>query len=138
RANEAEFRGELERSEIPVDDADARAFSYRFRGVAVDAGRSTSPDAIGRHVERRIRELRPDRVLVNDDKIRVLLRAALAAGDAERVVLLLQTVTNAPFGLLAVAPDAEQTQRMHEARAVLAISGLLPRYLARYGGPQSA
>src|SRR5215218_3060052 len=89
------------------------------------------------HVERRTPELAPDWVLVNDDKGRVLLDGALAAAGGAHVVLVLQTITNAPFGPLSVAPNREHARRMHEARAVVAISVFLQRYLYRHGALDS-
>ena len=93
------------------------------------------PDA--EYVERRTRELRPDWVLVNDDKLRLLLPSALDAAPADRIVLMLQTITNAPFGPLSIAPSRGQTRRMRRARAIVTISAFLQRYLARYGRLES-
>ena len=132
-----EFREEMERRGLAVRERDASVSSYRFRGVDVDALHSPSRQQMSEHVERRTREFHPDWVLVNDDKIRVLLNGALAAAGPDRVVLLLQTITNTPFGPLAVAPSREQTRRMHEVRAIVTISVFLQRYLARYGRLQS-
>jgi len=132
-ASDPEFHDEMESRGLAARELDAHVFRYRFRGVEVDAVRSPSAGQMREHVERRTRELRPDWVLVNDDKVRVLLDGALAAAGGERVVLLLQTITNAPFGPLSLAPSREQTRRMHEARAIVAISVFLQRYLARYG-----
>src|SRR5439155_5766126 len=70
---------------------------------------------------RRIREFAPDLVIVTDDKRRFLLRSALEAAP-ERVVLVLQTIVQLPFGPLAVCEDAKQTELMHRARAVFVIS----------------
>jgi glycosyltransferase involved in cell wall biosynthesis len=135
--NEVEFREEMERRGLAVRERDPGVFSYRFRGVDVDALHAPTPQRLRGHVERRTREFQPDWVLVNDDKARVLLDAALAAAGPERVVLLLQTITNTPFGPLAVAPDRRQTQRMREVRAIVAISAFLQRYLAGHGRLQS-
>jgi len=132
-----EFREEMQRRDLAVTEAVEGVSSYRFRGVDVDAVHSSSGERMSEHVERRTREFQPDWVLVNDDKARVLLKGALAAADPDRVVLLLQTITNTPFGPLAVAHSSEQTRRMHEVRAIVTISVFLQRYLARYGGLQS-
>jgi glycosyltransferase involved in cell wall biosynthesis len=136
-ANAREFREEMARRELEVQDRDGSVFSYRFRGVEVDALLSLEPQATHEQVVRRVRELDPDWVLVNDDKARVLLAAALAAAGPERVVLLLQTITNTPFGPLAVAPSPEHAQCMRRVRAIVTISVFLQLYLARYGGLQS-
>ena len=135
-ANAREFREEMERRAIPVRER-AGAYSYRFRGVDVEAVQPAAPDELRRHAERRARELDPDWVVVNDDKRRVLLAGALAAAGGERVVLLLQTITNMPFGPVAVAPSLEQTQRMREVRGIAAISVFLQRYLAWYADLES-
>jgi glycosyltransferase involved in cell wall biosynthesis len=128
-----EFLKEMNRREIAVHEDGEAVFSYRFNNVDVVA--VDSPE--GPQLEERIRELEPDWVLVNDDKRRVLLSAALAAAGPERVVLLLQTITNTPFGPLARAPSPEQTQRMREVRAIATISVYLQEYLARHGGLES-
>ena len=104
-ANDHEFREEMERRGLAVRARGPNVFSYRFRGVDVDALHAPSPAQMREHVERRTRELNPDWVLVNDDKGRVLVAAALSAAGRERVVLVLQTITNTPFGPLAVAPS---------------------------------
>ena len=123
---------EMERRGIALR-RDANTTSYRLRGVDVVA--LHSPDR--QQVERLTRKLEPDWVLVNDDKGRLLLGAALSAIGPERIVLLLQTITNTPFGPLARAPSSEQTRRMHEVRAIVTISAFLQDYLTRYGGLES-
>jgi glycosyltransferase involved in cell wall biosynthesis len=130
---EAEFREEMSRRGIEVREGSPSVFSYRFRGVDVDA---LSVPATA-DVVRRVRDLRPDWVLVNDDKLRLLLHSALTAAGPERVVLVLQTITNTPFGPLSLAPSPEQAQWMRRARAIVVISGFLQRYLTRYGGLES-
>ena len=136
-ADPGEFREEMQRRDIAVHAPAPGVFSYRFRGVDVDALHSPSSRQVREHIGRRARELNPDWVLVNDDKGRVLLEAALSAVGPKRVVLVLQTITNTPFGPLAVAPSPEHTQRMHEVRAIVTISGFLQSYVARYGGLES-
>jgi glycosyltransferase involved in cell wall biosynthesis len=134
--NPSEFREEMERRQIDVSE-EPSAYSYRSRGVDVEALHDFDPRLVHERVERRTRELDPDWVLVNDDKRRVLLSAGLAAAGPERVVLVLQTITNTPFGPLAVAPSDEQTQRMREVRAIVAISVFLQEYLERHGRLES-
>lgn len=135
--NALEFREEMDRRGLAVHERDTGVFSYRFRGVDVDALHALSRQQTVEHVARRTREFNPDWVLVNDDKGRVLLDGALAAAGPNRVVLLLQTITNTPFGPFAIAPSRRQTRRMHEVRAIATISVFLQRYLARYGRLQS-
>jgi glycosyltransferase involved in cell wall biosynthesis len=132
-----EFRDEMEARRIPVRERPG-VFSYRFRGVDATAFRATSTEAVREQAELRLQEFEPDWVLVNDDKRRVLLGAALAGAGPQKVVLLLQTITNMPFGPLAAAPSPEQTDRMREARAIATISMFLQRYLARHGGLASS
>jgi glycosyltransferase involved in cell wall biosynthesis len=136
-ANDREFREEMERRGLEVRARVPGVSSYRFRGVDVDAVHAPSPEQVREHIGRRTRELDPDWVLVNDDKGRVLVAAALSAAGRERVVLVLQTITNAPFGPLAVAPSREHAQRMHEVRAIVTISAFLQRYVAEHGGLHS-
>jgi glycosyltransferase involved in cell wall biosynthesis len=127
-----EFDEEMARRGIAVR-RETNASSYRFRGVDVVA--LHSPD--GHQIERLTQRLEADWVIVNDDKGRLLLGAALSAVGAERVVLLLQTITNAPFGPLAREPSSEQTRRMHEVRGIATISVFLQDYLVREGGLES-
>jgi glycosyltransferase involved in cell wall biosynthesis len=131
--NALEFREEMERRGVAVREEGEGVASYRSRGVDVVALHYPKRQ----QVEQRVRQLNPDWVLVNDDKGRLLLEAAASAVGPKRVVLVLQTITNAPFGPLAVAPSREHARRMREVRAIVAISGFLQRYLARYGRLQS-
>lgn len=132
-ADEAELRAEMARRSIAVAHERSFVFSYRHRGVDVDAVCFPTAEGLHAHVERRIGEFRPDWVIVNDDKLRLLLGPALAAAGPERVVLLLQTITNAPFGPLSLAPSGAHARRMREVRAIVTISGFLQGYLARHG-----
>jgi glycosyltransferase involved in cell wall biosynthesis len=127
----SEFRGEMERRGISARERSGVS-SYRFRAVEVEAVHS--PEELREHAVRRTLEFEPDWVIVNDDKRRVLLESALGGAGGDKVVLLLQTITNTPFGPLAVAPSPEQTQRMREVRAIATISVFLQRYLNRYAG----
>jgi glycosyltransferase involved in cell wall biosynthesis len=133
-SDEAELSEELARRGIDVRKRDADVLTYRHRGVEVDVADFASPDGLLEHIRRRVDELRPDWVLVNDDRPRLMLRGALAAVPPGRVVLLLQTVTCLPFGPHAVAPSREQARLMGEVRAIVAISRFLQRYLERHGG----
>ncbi len=132
-ADETEFHAEMARRSIVIAEEEPPVFSYHHRDVDVDAVSFPTAEELRSHVERRIGELRPDWVIVNDDKLRLLLAPALAAAGPDRVVLLLQTVTNAPFGPLSLAPSRAHARRMREARAVVAISRFLQSYLARHG-----
>jgi glycosyltransferase involved in cell wall biosynthesis len=131
-----EFREEMKRRRITVREVESDVYRYRFKGVQVDAMHRQVPEQAGEHVQRRAHEFRPDWILVNDDKFRVLLSAALAAAP-ERVVLVLQTITNAPFGPLALHRSRSQTRRMRDVRAIVAISVFLQRYLRRYARLES-
>lgn len=131
-ASESDLRRELERRKISVREPAPSVFSYRYRGVEVDA-LDLGTERMSAHVEQRIREFRPDWVLVNDDKLRLLLGSALRAAGPARVVIVLQTIANTPFGPLSIAPDLTQARSMRSARAIVVISGFLQRYLAHYG-----
>ena len=135
-ANDREFREEMERRGLAVHARAPECLLVSLPGGRCRCACTRRPRRQMReHVERRTRELSPDWVLVNDDKGRVLVAAALSAAGRERVVLVLQTITNTPFGPLAVAPSREHAQRMHEVRAIVTISDFLQRYVAELRRP---
>ena len=127
------FREEFARRRIAVSSPAPHVLAYRHAGVDVEAVGFTTADALHAHVERRVAELRPDWILVNDDRQRTLLPAALAACPASRVVSLLQTVAALPFGPLAAAPSADQSALLGSVRSRVVISRFLHSYVERHG-----
>jgi len=105
--------------------------SYVWDGVEVHATSFPDHVAAGAHVEEVIGAFRPDWVFVNEDKRRYVLRSALRAAP-DRLVLLLQTIVQLPFGPLSVAPDPEQAALCGRAQAVIAISRFLKRYVEEH------
>jgi glycosyltransferase involved in cell wall biosynthesis len=132
--DEATFRDEFARRRIPVTAPRPHVLAYRHAGVDVEAVDFPSADALHAHVEQRVADLQPDWVLVNDDRQRTLLRAALATRPETRVVSLLQTVATLPFGPLAVAPSGNQSALLSSVRARVVISRFLHAYVERHGG----
>jgi glycosyltransferase involved in cell wall biosynthesis len=65
-----------------------------------------------------------------------MLDSALRAAP-DRVVLLLQTIVQLPFGPLSVQLNPEQTQRMQQARAIGVISEFQRQHIRRYSGLES-
>ena len=107
-------------------------FEYDYGGVRVEALTSEDESRRGAYASRRIADFQPDWVLVADDKRRFMVRSALGAAP-HRVVLLLQTIIQLPFGPLAVRPEAEETVRMASARSLLVISRFMQQYIVRHG-----
>ncbi|MFJ6214976.1 glycosyltransferase family 4 protein [Streptomyces sp. NPDC092296] len=113
-----------------ADDPDAVV--YRHRGVTVHAVRSA------RLLPGRIRavaaELDPDRTLVpSDDPGLVALSAALAATPG-RVVYLVHTLQQLPFGPGAFYPSEAGTRMVRRAAGVLAVSRAAQEYVRAHAG----
>jgi glycosyltransferase involved in cell wall biosynthesis len=120
-------RGVVAHSRVP------HVYAYDYRGVAVDALDFAEDPQRGDYLTRRLATLAPDWVLVTDDKRRITLPAALRAAP-RRVILLLQTIIQLPFGPLAVRPDAEYAALIRQARAIIVISDFLQQYMLQHGG----
>lgn len=126
--NQLQFMQQMGSRRTVVRATEPHVFSYSYHGVHVNAINFHGADESRRYLTRRIRELQPDWVLVSDDKRRVLLEAAIEAAP-DRVVLLLQTIVQLPFGPLSVQESDRQTELMHQARAVLVISSFMKEYI---------
>jgi glycosyltransferase involved in cell wall biosynthesis len=122
------FMEEMGRRRLLVRAPEPHLFTFTCAGVCVDAMNFPTVDEKRRHVQRRIQEFQPDWVLVNDDKRRFLLETALAEAS-DRVVSLLQTIVQLPFGPLTVNEDIEHTRRLQRVRAVAVISEFMRRYI---------
>jgi glycosyltransferase involved in cell wall biosynthesis len=133
--NYAEFQAEMEARRIVVQSGGDGIFFYRHDGVSVQAIDFQYPQ--NRHsLKDRIERLQPDWIIVTDDKRRFMLDSALRAAP-DRVVLLLQTIVQLPFGPLSVQLNPEQTQRMQQARAIGVISEFQRQHIRRYSGLES-
>lgn len=129
----AELRRELASRAVAMETIRPGVHAFDFRGVRVNAIERPSSAAARHHLQRTIDTLRPDWILVSDDKRRMLLEAAVRA-DPARVVMVLQTVLHLPFGPHATRPSERQAALMARARGRITISEYLRSYLERHGG----
>jgi glycosyltransferase involved in cell wall biosynthesis len=128
-----EFAEEMKRRGTVVQEPEPNVFSYRHEGVQVEAVNFAGPDAHRDYLVRRIRSMNPDWVFVTDDKRRIMLQAAMEAAPS-RVMLLLQTIIQLPFGPLSVDKSPEYTELVKAARAISVISNFMKRYIHDHGG----
>jgi glycosyltransferase involved in cell wall biosynthesis len=131
-----QFSEEMRSRGIKLRTDDPDVFSYEYHGVQVEAIDCPSTDASRDYVTRRIRAFRPDWVLVADDKRRFLLASAAAAAPG-RVVPLLQTIMQLPFGPLSVHESQAQADLMRDTTAIIVISRYLQDYIRTHGGMKS-
>ena len=131
-----QFREEMRSRGIDVRADDPDVFSYVHQGVQVEAIDCPSTDARRDYVTRRIGAFQPDWVLVADDKRRFLLASAATAAPG-RVVLLLQTIMQLPFGPLSVHESQAQADLMGDTTAIIVISRYLQDYIRIHGGMKS-
>ncbi len=75
-------------------------------------------------------------MLVADDKRRFMLASA-ALTAPKRIVLLLQTIMQLPFGPLSVDERPAQKDLMRMARAILVISKYMQQYICEHGDMMS-
>ena len=115
-------RGNLLRS------PEAGVFAYHYHGVQVEALDFASLDQRVEYLVRRLRSLQPDWVLVTDDKRRFMLECALRTVP-DRVLLLLQTIVQLPFGPLSVSKSETYTQQIKQAQAICVISRFMQDYI---------
>ena len=123
-----------ERGATVLDDG-PEAVVYRYRGVDVHALRSAS--LLPGRISRAAQALGPDFTLVpSDDPGTVVLGSALAATPG-RVVYLVHTLQQLPFGPGAFYPSAAGTAMVRRAAAVVSVSCAAQRYVAEHGGLES-
>src|SRR4051794_37716610 len=104
----------------------------RFDGVNVETLDLTSDRLVG-IIGEAIRRLEPDWVVVSDDKLHVLLEAALQAAP-DRVVLAVHTHMHLPFGPEGRRQNAQQLERFRQARSIIAASDYVRDHLQRHAG----
>ena len=85
------------RAGSPCGRVEPDVYAYEYRGVQVEALDFATLDERRDYLVRRIEAAEPDWVLVTDDKRRFMLDSALRAAPG-RVILLLQTIVQLPFG----------------------------------------
>ncbi len=134
--NPIHFRDEMRSRNVVVRLRAGHVSAYEYQGVQVEAVDSSSTDFRRDHGIRRIQEFQPDWVLVADDKRRFMLEAAMQAAS-DRVILVIQTIMQLPFGPLAVHECRQQAGLMEQARAILVISNYLKQYLEQHSGLHS-
>lgn len=128
-----EFVLEMARRGVDVRPAAPGVYAFRHAGVDVEALVAPSVPRWREYVRSAIARLRPDRILVSDDKPRILLECAVTA-SAERTVCLLQTLMHLPFGPLARSTSRRQMRHMRHAGGVVVISRFMHEYLERHAG----
>lgn len=131
------FKQEMSSRGIPIQSVEPNLFSFSHFGVQVDALNDPEVEWSRDHVVQRIREFQPDCVLVTEDKRRFMLECALSEAP-DRVVLLIQTVIQLPFGPQAIQESRKQSELIGAARAIIVISHYLRRYLEEHGGLASS
>ncbi len=112
---------------------DGAVFHYRHAGVEVEALKAPPGAARRDWVGKRLMELRPDWILIPEDKRRDMMQAAMGAFP-QRVVLLLQTLSNLPFGPLSRGADPQHAGLIRKAAGVAVISRFLQDYVRVHGG----
>ncbi|MFC8718118.1 glycosyltransferase family 4 protein [Kitasatospora sp. NPDC057198] len=115
-----------------VRSDDGETVVYTHRGVTVHAVRS--PSLLPRTVRAVADRLRPDRTLVpGDDPGHLMLGAALAA-TPDRVVYLVHTIQQLPFGPGAFHPSEAGTRLVRRAARLVAVSDAAATYLREHAG----
>jgi glycosyltransferase involved in cell wall biosynthesis len=127
-----QFAAEMKARGKTPQEVEPNVFSYPHEGVQVEAFNFAGPDEQRDYLARRIRAANPDWVFVTDDKRRIMLQAALAAAPS-RVILLLQTIIQLPFGPLSVEKSPEYTELVRAARAIIVISNFMKDYIRDHG-----
>ncbi|MEW9551699.1 glycosyltransferase family 4 protein [Nonomuraea sp. NPDC050783] len=123
------------RGASPVPSGDPGVLTYRHRGVRVHA--VTDPALLPGHIARVAGRLAPDWTLVpSDDPGLVVLGAALRAAPG-RVVYLVHTLQQLPFGPGAFYPSAAGTRMVRRAAGVIAVSRAARDYCLRHAGLRS-
>ena len=118
---------------MTVGEAEPEVFAYTYKGVRVEAHNIEAPGEQHESLVRRLGAMQPDWILVADDKRRCALRAAMQAFPS-RVILLLQTIIQLPFGPISVGRSPEYADLIGRVRAVVVISEFMKRYIRDYGG----
>jgi len=131
-----QFFEEMRSRSTTVHTVQTDVFSYEHQGVKVEALNFSDEEARGSYLEQRIQSIQPDGVFVADDKRRFMLGSALQAAP-HRVILLLQTIVQLPFGPLSVGANSEYADLMREAAAIVVISDFARQYMLVHGQLES-
>jgi glycosyltransferase involved in cell wall biosynthesis len=130
--NMQQFAAEMKARGAIYQEVEPSVFSYKYEGVQVEALNITGQDQQCDYLVRRIRTMSPDWIYVTDDKRRFMLRAAMEASPS-RVILLLQTIIQLPFGPLSIDRNPDYTELVKAARAIVVISNFMKQYIHDYG-----
>lgn len=130
--SQLQFMQEMAARKTIVRADEPHVFAYEYQGVEVRALNCPTLDDRRNHLTRQIERFQPDWVLVADDKRRFMLETAIRIAS-DRVIRLVQTIIQLPFGPLAVQASDEQTRWLREARAIVVISDYLRQYIQRHG-----
>jgi glycosyltransferase involved in cell wall biosynthesis len=131
----AEFRNHLKKQGIrPVCD-DSNVCVFQEAGVEVNSlFRSAGTLDFAR---KKIDELKPDFVLVSsEDPGQVWLELALHCAPG-RVIYLVHTPLQLPFGPEAFFPSVERTELLKRAAGIVTVSKYLKNYIKRWSGLDS-
>ena len=118
---------------IEVAELQRHVWSFTHNGIHVNALDFADDDSRMVYLEHRIRELDPDWVVVADDKRRIMLETALRTAS-DRIILLLQTIVQLPFGPLSVDPNPDYARMLKSTRATVVISRFMREYMQTHGG----
>jgi len=127
-----QFLAEAKAHGANAKETEPDVFSFIHEGVQIEALNFSDSSKQRDYLVRRIKAMSPDWVFVTDDKRRIMLQAAMEASPS-RVILLLQTIVQLPFGPLSVDKSAEYTELVRGARAIVVISKFMQRYIRDHG-----
>lgn len=131
--NMQQFAGEMKARGTTFQEVEPNVFSYKYERVEVEALNFSSPEEQRDYLIRRLKAMKPDWIFVTDDKRRSMLKMATEAAPS-RVILLLQTIIQLPFGPLAVDKNPEFAELVKAARAIIVISNFMKRYIHDHAG----
>lgn len=129
----SQFHYELRSRGLSSHEIEPSVFHYENDGVEVDAINLPSEQTRYEYLIRRIRSFDPDWVLVADDKRRFMLAAAMEASPG-RVIALVQTMIQLPFGPVSVDLNPRQADLMRRARGIIVISKYMQDYIREHAG----
>ncbi|TNF98973.1 MAG: glycosyltransferase [Gammaproteobacteria bacterium] len=130
-SNLQQFSVEMKARGTIVQEMAPNVFTYRYEGVQVEALDFANLDEQREYLVHRLQATCPDWIFVTDDKRRFMLKAATEASPS-RVILLLQTIVQLPFGPLSIDKSTEYTELIRGARAIMVISDFMKQYIRDY------
>ncbi|MDG6109852.1 glycosyltransferase [Dactylosporangium aurantiacum] len=110
----------------------ADAVVYTYRGVTVHA--VTTPARLAAEVLAVAAAARPDRTLVPSDDPGLLMLGTALRATPGRVVYLVHTLQQLPFGPRAFYPNASGLRLLRRAAGVVAVSRAARDYVGAHGG----